>query len=369
MRALASLLLIIALLPATMSKPQAQKPQPQREECATVVTAEQMKVERERAARGYAPLAPDFNRPYHVPLTIHIVRHTDQTGGFTLDELDIAMRDLNRLWQPYGIQFYQLKGVIYIDSDYYFNVPDDDARRDELRSVLPVANTINVYFTNLAGNLCGQARFTSDATQGVLINAANTDNDCAGVAKNPSSLAHEIGHVFDLYHTHETMFGTECPSETNCGSAGDLLCDTPADPNLSGRIIAGGCTYDNSAALPTSCDMTAYAPLTNNLMSYSDKTCRDSFTSSQSSKALNILTTAENRKNLINVAKYVAPGGSASSNCTYQDPCGTVARAVDVANPGDHIFILPGSYPVITINKAVVLEKWSTDAGTVTIGQ
>ena len=57
-------------------------------------------------------------------------------------------------------------------------------------------------------------------------------NDCTAAGGNDTTLSHELGHYFDLYHTHETSFGTECPSGSNCQSAGDMVCDTPADPNL-----------------------------------------------------------------------------------------------------------------------------------------
>lgn len=335
-------------------------------ECATIVTPAQIKVERARGLRGYPRLVAMANRPYHIPLTIHIVRRDNGTDGFTLENLAVAMQDLNRLWLPLGMQFYQRGAVDYIDNDRHFSVPDSQARRDELRGVNVVANTINVYFTNL-DDLCGQSTFTASSPQGVLMN-----NGCAGVGNSPSTFAHEIGHYFDLYHTHETGFGVECPAGNNCAFDGDLICDTPADPELDyENNVTAACVWTGSAAAPDGCDSTAYNPPTRNLMSYSRRTCRDTITGDQSSKALNVLTTASNRSNLINsAARYVAPDGITTGSCTYRNPCRTVARAVEVANPGDSIFILNGVYVEnLTINKAVFLRKWNTDAGSPTIGQ
>ena len=337
-------------------------------ECGTVVTEAQKRVELERAARGYDFLAPQLNRPYQIPLTIHIVRQTDGTGGFTLASLQVAMQDLNRLWLPIGIQFYQRGEVDYINDDLLFNLPDQDFWRDVLRQTNPVANTVNVWFTNLAG-LCGQASFTSSSPQGILM-----DNACAGVAADPSTFAHEVGHYFDLYHTHETAFGVECPSGSNCSTAGDRFCDTPADPLLNfGGNVTAACLWTGSAAVPMGCDpMIPYNPPTRNVMSYSRATCSILFTGSQNSKALNTLTTVANRTNLINtLTRYVAFDGGINANCTYQTPCRTLARAVQVANAGDTIFILSGSYPgaVSPQNKAVTIRKWNTDAGVVSVGQ
>ncbi len=331
------LLAIFLVLLLTTNLP-AQFPQlDTKRECGTVVTDRQKMVELERGSRGYnLPLAPQLNRPYQIPLTIHIVRQNDGTGGFTLADLGVAMQDLNRLWLPVGMQFYQRGAVDYINNTTHFNVPDNQQARDNLRQVNPVADTINVYFTNLTG-LCGQSTFTTDPIQGILI-----ANSCAG-AGSPSTLAHEIGHYFDLYHTHETGFGTECPNGSNCSSTGDLLCDTPADPGLNfDTDVTAACVWTGTSTPPTGCGSTNYAPPTRNVMSYSRRTCRDTFVGGQISKALVVLAFISNRANLINtLTKYVAPDGGLTTNCTYQTPCRTPSRALEVANPGNTIFFFP----------------------------
>jgi hypothetical protein len=363
MTSLAIILLVIVLALGITPSWQAQEPPEQKKECGTVVTEAQSRAEIARAGRtARRRFAPQVARPYHLPLTIHIVRRSNGTGGFTLDQLAIAMRDLNQMWQPVGVQFFQYGPVDYINSDYYFSIPNSEARRDELRMVNPVPNTINVYFTNLA-SICGQSSFTTSSPQGVLI-----DNGCAGVA-SPSTFAHEVGHYFDLYHTHETTFGRECPNGRNCTTAGDLLCDTPADPNLNGRV-SSACVYDNSASPPTGCGTTPYAPSTRNLMSYSTKLCRNQFTSDQINKILDTLE--DERSNLVTSGvRYVASDASPFSfACTYQSPCPTVGRAISVASPGTHIFILSGSYSgTLTASKAVFLKKWDLGAAPAKIGQ
>ncbi len=68
-----------------------------------------------------------------------------------------------------------------------------------------------------------------------------------------STFSHEMGHYFDLLHTHETMFGKEhitrdeSSSCYNAETAGDKLSDTLADPCLYDQQLFNvneNCEYD-----------------------------------------------------------------------------------------------------------------------------
>ena len=66
---------------------------------------------------------------------------------------------------------------------------------------------------------------------------------------------------------------------SNCASAGDLHCDTPADPSLS-SVVDDACNYIGTEL--DACGSGApYDPPVYNLMSYSRKWCRDHFTQEQ----------------------------------------------------------------------------------------
>jgi len=270
------------------------------------------------------------------------------------------MQDLNNAFVQVGITFFQHGSIDYINSDYYYNCPDVQSRRDSLRQVNVVANTINVYFSNFDG-LCGQSSYPADAIQGILIN-----NPCAGVNSNPSTFPHEVGHYFNLYHTHETDFGVECPSGSNCSTAGDLLCDTPADPNLMGHV-SNSCVYDNYASTPVGCSGT-YAPQTNNMMSYSSPTCRTYFSPNQMSRMLNTIPTS--RRELYVRVKYVDAAASGAEDGTPEHPYNTVLEAVNAVAAGNYVFVKSGNYPsdIITVNKNVRIDRWNT-SGSVIIGQ
>lgn len=383
MRSLAIFILVIISVLATMPAPQAQEQErPEgKTECASSPSLKQLEVELSR--RNTLSLReannPPTDAPYELPLTIHIVRRSDGTGGISLDDLSGVMQDLNRLWQPVGVQFFIFGNIDYINSDTSFNVPNVQASRDALRQINPVASTINVYFTNLA-TLCGQSTFTTDAIQGVLIDITCASVRSSAATANVSTFAHEIGHYFDLYHTHENWPNkmgvptlVECPSGNNCSTTGDMICDTPADPSLQTSAgayrVDANCTYDNSATTPSSCDSTAYNPPTRNLMSYSRPGCRTDFTAQQIQKVLRVLRDTNNRKNLIiNGVRYVDPVASLSNaDCSYNFPCPSVTKAIQVALNGDFIFIKPGFYQGQVGGKRVTLTKWMTGDGVVRI--
>ena len=93
-----------------------------------------------------------------------------------------------------------------------------------------------------------------------------------------SSLTHQMGHLFNLYHTHETILGTELVARPgNCNVAGDRCCDTDADPNIEGMVNTN-CIYTGTAKDQNN---TFYMPSTKNFMSFSNDYCRCFFSNTQ----------------------------------------------------------------------------------------
>ena len=106
-------------------------------------------------------------------------------------------------------------------------------------------------------------------------------------------LAHEIGHNLNLYHTHhggpaepDPDIPAEAIDGSNCATAGDLICDTPADPLLisgsGGNINSLTCTYTGGGG---------FNPDTENIMSYTSTECGDSFTNDQGNRMREALLT------------------------------------------------------------------------------
>ncbi len=260
----------------------------QTQECATIVTEEQLQAEYDRLDKYAEMMMRDDGLHYSIPITFHIVRRSDGTGGFTLDELDSIIDTTNMMYVPMNVSIYQYGPVDFIDSDGFFYDMDDNGDWNSLRQTNTIPEALNIYFvqpTDTSGfGYCGLSSFTTSAVQGIIMNVI-----CASASNNKSTMAHEIGHYFDLYHTHETFFGDECPDGSNCSATGDLICDTPADPNL----YSGGtyyvtdypeCAYIDIPEPPPACGPEPYNPQTENLMSYSRKLCRDLFTAGQTDK-------------------------------------------------------------------------------------
>ncbi len=299
-------------------------------ECGTVVTPEQMSFESNwKNSQPLSSAAADDSTLYYVPVTIHVVRRTDGSGGLTPQQVLVAMRDINLQYVQAGMRFFRYRNgddyvVYYINNDdYYFNT-NTFAKYDQLRQVSWIPNTVNVYFCPNT-NLCGISSFTTSFAQGMIV-----DNNCAGIPANNSTFAHEMGHYFNLYHTHETAFGAECPDGLNCGEAGDLICDTPADPVLTGNVNLTTCAYTGSAAPPQICGLGPYNPQTDNLMSYSGKLCRDLFTPEQISKMRYTLIGQRPYLFLFDSADYDADGVF-----DVADNCPTVANPDQADNDLD----------------------------------
>ena len=158
-----------------------------------------------------------------------------------------------------------------IISDTYYDYYTADEHI--LASANDLTNTINVYFVNsiLFPRGTGAAGYTylPPGPDRIFM----THGGISGL-----TLEHEMGHYFSLFHTHGTTnFGTtdELVDGSNCTTAGDRICDTPADPNLSGKV--------NSSCLYIGTDRDAngqlYVPDPTNIMSYSH--CDDRFSTGQ----------------------------------------------------------------------------------------
>jgi len=240
----------------------------------------------------------------YVKLTIHIVRYSNGTGGIPPSRVATAISDLNDHVASTGLVFFQHVNTIYLDSDQYADCTSEESYA--LRAINPVPNSLNVWFVPNFIGLCGKSSFPGSATQGIVM-----DNDCTATTYNHSTFTHEVGHYFNLWHTHTTSLGgAECVDGSNCSIAGDLFCDTPADPNVSG-LVSDSCVYTGTST--DACGSGAlYNPSTENLMSYSNKWCRDTFTSEQLSM---FLYTAETHR-----ADHLIPF-STGACCSEEEFC------------------------------------------------
>ncbi len=249
--------------------------------CGTELTPQQARLALQNQREGrYSPPAGAAGGFIVVPVTLHAVRNTGGWGGFLLEDLEEALEDANDIFFPATGIFFCQRGYGYYlsDDDFFYNI-DSMEEIDALRMIDPVPDTLNIYITyqmaDETGPLCEASSFTFSEVQGIVVSY-----QC-----DSSSLIHAIGHYFDLFDTHETNFGLECADGSNCDVAGDLLCDTPADPGLNADLVSEDCVYTGDIEGPCE-DDALYAPDVSNYMSAAPSSCRDSFTAQQQERIL-----------------------------------------------------------------------------------
>lgn len=222
-------------------------------------------------------------------IQLHIVRMDNGTGGVDVNDVRDEIADfVNPYFAAIDIEFVECGPEMYHNSTEYYvlgNDPEDpDVAGDAMSAAFNVADVVNIYFVSDPDGACGWARFPWNLPVDYIVIA----NSCAD---NQSTLVHELGHYFGLYHTHETFGGTAPERVTrtdisgcdaDCDTDGDLLCDTPADPDLSSTANNfPSCAYTGSGT--DDCGL-YYTPAIDNIMSYADKECRTVFTAQQQAR-------------------------------------------------------------------------------------
>ena len=272
--------------PSARTTTHARAPDPNNE-CGTRLDDQDIQIARALNDAGVYR-SPTPESLLQVPIALHIVRRSNGTGGIDTPQLITAIANLNATFNQVGIRFYIQGPTDEIWDDSFYTNITTQAGIDALRQTNRVENAINIYFTESfssgSGSLCGISSFSFSPTQGIVM-----ANGCTGVSYNRATFPHELGHYFDLYHTHETAFGIECSTGTNCQTTGDLICDTPADPQIGHHNINGGCTYvgleiDPCTAAPT------YDPDVLNVMSAAPRLCRTRFSPAQIDRMRSALT-------------------------------------------------------------------------------
>ncbi len=210
-----------------------------------------------------------------VNIVAHIIRKSNGTGGLSQSVLDAAIVRLNNFFVGFRIEF-QLCEINYIDDDKLFI----DKFSGDSADILDVTNRnrkgkLNIYFNPNGGSWTWRPSNNPKRQHVMILNVQ---------ARNRSTLSHEVGHWFDLIHTQGNVNGNhpnppELVDGSNCPNVADFVCDTPADPGLSGRITQN-CFFDWKK---TGKDKNGnyFWPDTRNMMSYSTKPCRSRFSFEQ----------------------------------------------------------------------------------------
>jgi hypothetical protein len=268
-RLLKYLLFSSIFLLLTMLAPAQQFP------CGTTVTQEQKDFELALADSVYQVV--ELNRTFHIAVFIT----EDNKGQPNMNPSDInnVISELNAVFDRIKTSF-SVYAVNYIDNYHYDEIHIGTNEHDMMAQNI-VRNVINLYlvsglYNNAGEGICAYTYYPADSTDVILLSKS---------CLNGTFLIEQIGHFFNLYHTHETTFGDELVDRTACKTTGDRCCDTPADPGLTQKVSVD-CQYTGTQKDAMG---NYYFLTTANFMSFSPLGCRCYFSDKQYRRMINCM--------------------------------------------------------------------------------
>ncbi|MDX1912823.1 MAG: T9SS type A sorting domain-containing protein, partial [Saprospiraceae bacterium] len=188
-------------------------------------------------------------------------------------DISMWLSDLNALFLPYNIQFFECGTRELFVNSTLFNF---DITEEPQLTAYDIPHVVNVYVfgtVTSGGQGIGGYSYLPPSSDRIVLSKAG------GNLFNNKVFLHEVGHYFGLYHTHgKTNNGTtdEWANGGNCLIAGDDVCDTDADPNLFSNTQ--NCQY-----IGTVLDQNGhpFTPDPGNHMSYAPANCRVHFSVGQ----------------------------------------------------------------------------------------
>jgi hypothetical protein len=213
-------------------------------------------------------ISPSLN-PAYVKYYLHVIRDNSGQGGASQSQINAVISEL--------------EGSIFTDHDIYLGLGCINEINNT--ALLIDGCLINAHYGTYSFPDGLNIYLTTGSCGSVFGNAVRPGNNCwINVAMNiDNTAAHEVGHNLGLIHT----FGgsSECADGSNCTTAGDQICDTPADPYPSGLncFNSSACTYDNMCLLDQngSCATQAYFDFDPSIMMSYYHGCYTRFTEGQ----------------------------------------------------------------------------------------
>lgn len=165
----------------------------------------------------------------HFNLMVHIAYDSTRSIGIDLSALQGAVNSMNEMFEPICVDF----SICEVDTMWNYNfdslpLPEEMAEKS---IIYQKANRLNIYIIShlLDETVCGLGGGST----------IHLEKGCLG------AITHEMGHVWGLAHTFAGN-GTELVDGSNCETAGDGICDTPADPynpDIENEIWQNGCEF------------------------------------------------------------------------------------------------------------------------------
>ncbi len=228
--------------------------------CGTVgKIAEQVKVRliENKAAIANGSIIKQRSTVY-VPIKFHLIAKDDGSRRIAMSRVFDQVCELNSHFADQNIQFYIKDNFNFIDNTLLYS------NHQLMRNIMAYhadPKALNVFVLEYVDiNYPDLAGYYNTSSDWIVLRNADIGRDHA--------LSHEIGHYFSLLHPFHGWDGepydeevhgipapvfspmgllTEKMDHTNCETAGDMLCDTPADFNFFGWK---DCNYKGGALDP-----------------------------------------------------------------------------------------------------------------------
>jgi hypothetical protein len=271
---------------------------------------------------------------YKVPIKFWVYRRSDGSGGANLRNLRNYIDNLNRVFNVDNrtlIGFYLRCDIGFINSDDNFDIGGDGEAWNLIQNNKS-RGCINIHIVGdyTAAGVHIRSRFFG--RDGIILNFASTGGGAS------TTIAHEVGHYFELDHTHQYSSRGKCRKESVdrnrtwpafrfcpfggggpsnqriCEATGDFLGDTPADPNLDDNLfntaIPGLCSFNAQGNFNSTNDpwgdsyvnppVGSSQPNPRNVMSYNrDRDCRINFSRLQIAVMLYSIERGKSKSNCV----------------------------------------------------------------------
>ncbi|MCB0553995.1 MAG: fibronectin type III domain-containing protein, partial [Phaeodactylibacter sp.] len=210
-------------------------------------------------------LYPPGTAPHQIPVVCYVVRNFDGSLSASPASVEQAVMEANSIFGGAFIEFYLVSDVVIIEDFNLYLTERSNIYQHNAYPYLP--NAINLYFTGDIINSSGNSISNGFATfpQSVDIDLSTFGIDRVFIKGTSSNffttLKHELGHYFGLYHTfQETVcgcFGTydNASNTYNCSdvdvnsdpwTTGDKCADTPVDPGMGALAYPNLLYYSNT---------------------------------------------------------------------------------------------------------------------------
>lgn len=207
---------------------------------------------------------PCVNKKFGI--IVHVVYDYFGNPNITESEIQGKIDGLNAIFDSICIDF-EICEFRYISN---YNYDGFSPNQFPLMDVAYCeANRINLFFTSSVSGGDGYA------TQGG-IDSLTSGGIVAAKNFNSGDIAHLFGHFFGLYNTWEGSLSAnpELVDGSNCATAGDSICDTPADPfYITTSILWLSGTFLDFVYQGLDANGDYYNPLVSNIMSNYPNKC------------------------------------------------------------------------------------------------